>query len=81
MFLRREKGVDMEKKPYSKLESVLGEKGIYEAQRVLHKIELFLKNININNNNIHAIVQGKEKWCSVCNKNLGNHEMGDLHYI
>ncbi|GES77339.1 hypothetical protein RCL_jg12189.t1 [Rhizophagus clarus] len=20
----------------------------------------------INNNNIHAIVQGKEKWCSVC---------------
>jgi hypothetical protein len=41
------------------VESVLGEKDVYEAQRVLHKIELFLKDININNDDIHVIVQGK----------------------
>ncbi|CAI2197126.1 462_t:CDS:2, partial [Funneliformis geosporum] len=73
--------------PSVSVESVLGEKDVYEAQRVLNKIELFLKDININNDDIHVIVQGKEKWCSVCDAPfedislLKNHENDHLHLI
>ncbi|RIA99151.1 hypothetical protein C1645_731159 [Glomus cerebriforme] len=68
--------------PSVSVESVLGEKDVYEAQRVLNKIELFLKDININNDYIHVIVQvlltnpGKEKWCSLVK---GNKHEDDIY--
>ncbi|CAI2164690.1 19496_t:CDS:2 [Funneliformis geosporum] len=61
--------------PHVSVESVLGEKDIYETQRVLHKIELFLKNININNDDVLKWYSDKDIDLLVI------HEMGDLHYF
>lgn len=70
------------------VESVFGTSETHEASQVMWKVEYFLSRFNMNDDAIHVIVQGREKWCSVCdrkyetNKLLKDHVLHDgIHYM